>query len=184
MFTKKLLKLAKNPYWHINNTFFGYLWAAERTVNTTSTYSILTLYICYGKCCSEQFLIYTSSRHREKVAFVWSHVSGNPTKLIITKYDRIIVNGDINIHVNNWSDPKATKFLKILDSLGLNQHVTGPSHNCGNTLVISRGITVWYQCVWSLLCIFQSFIEYHEKSFWNHNQKKTLRYHCRTLFIL
>ncbi len=48
------------------------------------------------------------------------------------------------IHVNNLTDPKATKFLNILDSLELSQLITGPTHDCGDTLdlVISRGITI------------------------------------------
>ena len=61
--------------------------------------------------------------------------------LIITIYDRIIVNGDFNIHVNKTTDARASSFLDVLDR---KQHVTGSTHNHGNVLdlVISRGIEV------------------------------------------
>ena len=64
--------------------------------------------------------------------------------LIITSYDRIIVNGDFNIHVNKTIDARARSFVDVLDTLELKQHVTGSTHNHGNTLdlVISRGIEV------------------------------------------
>ena len=48
------------------------------------------------------------------------------------------------MHVNKRTDARASSFLDVLDSLELKQHVTGSTHNHGNTLdlVISRGIEV------------------------------------------
>ena len=48
----------------------------------------------------------------------------------------------INIHVDVPDDPDAIKFLDLLDSLGLAQHVKTPTHRCGHTLdlIITREI--------------------------------------------
>ena len=52
----------------------------------------------------------------------------------------LIITGDFNIHVNNTNDSDACKFLDLLASLGLKQHVIGPIHEGGHTLdlVITR----------------------------------------------
>ncbi len=59
----------------------------------------------------------------------------------------LVITGDFNIHVNllelsydSLSDSKkeywrtARKFMDILDSMGLNQHIVGPTHRSGYTL--------------------------------------------------
>ncbi len=59
----------------------------------------------------------------------------------------LVITGDFNIHVDlldlpydSLSDSKkeyrrtAEKFMDILDSMGLNQHIVGPTHRSGNTL--------------------------------------------------
>ena len=52
----------------------------------------------------------------------------------------LIITDDFNIHVNNTNDSDAGKFLDLLASLGLKQHVIGPIHEGGHTLdlVITR----------------------------------------------
>ncbi|KAK6177246.1 hypothetical protein SNE40_015382 [Patella caerulea] len=52
----------------------------------------------------------------------------------------LVILGDFNFHIDNSSCPDAKKFLKILDSFGLVQHVIGPTHSKGHTLdlVITR----------------------------------------------
>ncbi len=65
--------------------------------------------------------------------------------ILITGY--LIITGDFNIHINlldipidSLSDSKqeyrrtAEKFMDILDSMGLKQHIIGPTHRSGNTL--------------------------------------------------
>ena len=54
--------------------------------------------------------------------------------------DRLLITGDFNIHVDKPEDPAAAKFLSLLQSLGLVQHVTVPTHVAGHTLdlVITR----------------------------------------------
>ena len=51
--------------------------------------------------------------------------------------ERVLVLGDFNIHVDV---PNGLKFLDLLESLGLEQHVTEPTHIFGDRLdlVITR----------------------------------------------
>ena len=60
----------------------------------------------------------------------------------ILSKEPLIVVGDYNIHVDVPNDTDALKFLDLLESLGLEQHVTEPTHIRGHTLdlVITRKI--------------------------------------------
>ena len=60
----------------------------------------------------------------------------------ILSKEPLIVVGDYNIHVDVPNDTDALKFLDLLQSLGLEQHVTEPTHIRGHTLdlVIKRKI--------------------------------------------
>lgn len=62
----------------------------------------------------------------------------------ITRYDRLILNGDFNIHVNKKNDPKAVELVNLLDSFELTQHVSEATHQHGNTLdlVITKGLNI------------------------------------------
>ena len=52
----------------------------------------------------------------------------------------LIIVGDFNIHVDNPRDHDALKFVNILNSFGLEQHVNIPTHDKGHTLdlIITR----------------------------------------------
>ena len=52
----------------------------------------------------------------------------------MVKFDKAIIAGDFNIHIDKTSNPYGTDFLNICKSLNLVQHVSGPTHNCGQTL--------------------------------------------------
>ena len=54
--------------------------------------------------------------------------------IILTPEPLII--SDFNIHVNNTNDSDACEFLDLLASLGLKQHVVGPTHEGGHTLAL------------------------------------------------
>jgi hypothetical protein len=60
--------------------------------------------------------------------------------IVIENYDKIIVLGDFNIHV----DKEAIELMYLLSSMDFIQHVTGPTHNRGHTLdlVITKGLCV------------------------------------------
>ena len=53
--------------------------------------------------------------------------------LLISK-PRLIICGDFNIHMNKPDNPDTARFNQLLESSGLKQHVTGPTHKLGNTL--------------------------------------------------
>lgn len=64
--------------------------------------------------------------------------------IICIDRDCIIVVGDFNIHIDNPQDRGAKELYCILDSFGLSQHVTEPTHNRGHTLdlLISKGLNI------------------------------------------
>ena len=56
-------------------------------------------------------------------------------QLVMSDHDnKLIILGDINIHVNDESDENAHNFMDIIMALGLDQHVNFPTHKAGNTL--------------------------------------------------
>ena len=52
-----------------------------------------------------------------------------------------MITGDFNIHVDVADDPDSIKLLDLLESVGLRQHVTQPTHVHGHTLDLL--ITRW-----------------------------------------
>ena len=54
--------------------------------------------------------------------------------------EQLVVVGDFNIHVDVPNDSDSSKFLDLLESFSLQQHVVGPTHIHGHTLdlVITR----------------------------------------------
>jgi exonuclease III len=54
--------------------------------------------------------------------------------LATTNPHEFLITGDFNIHVNNQSDSHAKQFLDLLASHSLQQHVSFPTHDKGNTL--------------------------------------------------
>ena len=50
---------------------------------------------------------------------------------------RLLITGDFNIHVDDCSNPDTQKFIYLLDSFDLQQHVKQPTHRYGHTLDLS-----------------------------------------------
>jgi len=52
----------------------------------------------------------------------------------------LLLVGDFNIHTNKPSDKHVRHFIEMLNSMGLHQHISEPTHKSGNTLdlIISR----------------------------------------------
>jgi exonuclease III len=48
--------------------------------------------------------------------------------------NRLLLSGDFNFHVDDVDNKEATHFLKLMESYGLSQHVSAPTHNRGHTL--------------------------------------------------
>lgn len=61
-----------------------------------------------------------------------------------SNYNRILITGDFNLHIDNSSDPMSREFLNLLHCLDFNQHVTQPTHSRGRTLdlVITCGLSI------------------------------------------
>lgn len=64
---------------------------------------------------------------------------------IMPKYDKVLILGDMNIHVCCPTKPLAKDFLNLLDAFNVLQSVTGPTHKYGHTLdlVLSYGLPVY-----------------------------------------
>ena len=64
--------------------------------------------------------------------------------LCSTNYNKILICGDINLHVDNASDAMAMDFIELLHSFDFIQHVAGPTHKYGHTLdlVISKDLNI------------------------------------------
>ena len=52
----------------------------------------------------------------------------------------LLVSGDFNFHLDDSSDADVRKFMELMDTFGLLQHITTPTHVSGHTLdlIISR----------------------------------------------
>ena len=64
--------------------------------------------------------------------------------IICINFDRVIIAGDFNIHVDNPQDRVTKELCCVFESYGLTQHVTQPTHNKGHTLdlIISKGLNI------------------------------------------
>ncbi|KAL2086001.1 hypothetical protein ACEWY4_019321 [Coilia grayii] len=77
---------------------------------------------------------------------------------VLTNYDRIIITGDFNIHVNKSGDSNGKDLLNTLDGFGLRQYVTEATHQLGNTLdlVIPQILKVYFHRVFINFAVFSS----------------------------
>ena len=59
---------------------------------------------------------------------------------LILSTEPLVITGDFNVHDDDSTNPDATRLLDLLDSMGLCQHVTQPTHELGHTidLIITR----------------------------------------------
>ncbi len=63
---------------------------------------------------------------------------------LVLAADRVLIVGDFNIHVDNEKDALGSAFIDILNSIGVRQHFSGPTHSRNHTLdlILSHGIDV------------------------------------------
>ncbi len=64
-----------------------------------------------------------------------------PLRLLVNA-DKALIVGDFNIHVDNPNDALGLAFTDLINSFGVKQNVTGPTHHYNHTLdlIISHGI--------------------------------------------
>ena len=60
---------------------------------------------------------------------------------LLVNFDKALIVGDFNIHVDNQNDALGAAFTDLLNSFGVKQNVTGPTHRFNHTLdlIISHG---------------------------------------------
>ncbi len=63
---------------------------------------------------------------------------------LVLAADKVLIVGDFNIHVDNEKDALGSAFIDILNSIGVRQHVSGPTHCRNHTLnvILSHGIYI------------------------------------------
>ncbi len=63
---------------------------------------------------------------------------------LVLAADKVLIVGDFNIHVDNGKVTLGSAFINILNSVGVRQHVSGPTHCQNHTLdlILSHGIDV------------------------------------------
>ncbi len=59
--------------------------------------------------------------------------------------DKVLIVGDFNIHIDNEKDALGSAFIDILNSIGVRQHMSGPTRCRNHTLdlILSTGIDVY-----------------------------------------
>ena len=81
--------------------------------------------------------------------------------IIHSTYNKVIIAGDFNLHIDKKSDPTSIEFLNLLNCMDFKQHVTQSTHNRGHTLdlVITYGLSAGVSSVMDLAvsdhyCVF------------------------------
>ncbi len=61
---------------------------------------------------------------------------------LLVNFDKALIVGDFNIHVDNTNDALGLAFTDLINSFGVKRNVTGPTHRFNHTLdlIISHGI--------------------------------------------
>ena len=101
------------------------------------SYEYLEVLVPGGSRTTRTLLIYRPQRDaNDKVVPMKDFFSDFQTHMekVILSSGHLIISGDFNIHVNKPLDPETIKFNDILNSLGLKQHISQPTHKDGNTL--------------------------------------------------
>ena len=80
-----------------------------------------------------------SDEHRVSTNAFFTEFSSYLESILLSK-EQLLITGDFNIYVDIVDDPDSLKLLDLLESLGLRQHVSQPTHLHGHTLdlIITR----------------------------------------------
>lgn len=127
------------PYWSLPPNY-GLL-RSTRKGKGGGTATILSNAIDYKDVLFDE---YPSFEHH---AFVFSRplilLSMREFSIIHSKYDKIIVLGDFNIHTDHPSDSFSSEFINVINCMNFTQHNTQPTRNRGHTLdlVMTYGLS-------------------------------------------
>lgn len=77
-----------------------------------------------------------------KITFAFIDEFSNCLESVVLSKENLLIIGDFNIYIDVPSDPSTDRFMDLLDSFGLQQHVDKPTHTHGHTLdlVITRKV--------------------------------------------
>ena len=102
----------------------------------------LDLDISHGTSLIRLVTIYRLPRSKKNLTTVATFFQQFSTliELLILAPSYLLLNGDFNFHMDVKTDASANTFKDLLESVGLKQHVTGPTHCCGYmlNLIIDR----------------------------------------------
>ena len=105
-----------------------------------------------GSCNIRLIILYRppySDDHRVPVSLFLNEFSCYMESIVLSNYKHLFIAGDFNLHVDMASDIDARKFLDLINSLGLQQHVDKPTHIHLHTLdlIITRKTSTIIQSV-------------------------------------
>ncbi|XP_073690777.1 uncharacterized protein [Garra rufa] len=146
----------------VSTIYSNILNVSQRTGFKYNSFEVMVLHIALSR--------ETSANDKSAMTFVLATVyrpPGHHTDFIkefadflselVLAADKVLIVGDFNIHVDNEKDALGTEFLDILNSIGVRQHVSGPTHCRNHTLdlILSHGIDVKgeLRCDFDLKCI-------------------------------
>ena len=80
-----------------------------------------------------------SNEHKVSTNVFFTEFSTYLESILLSK-EQLLITGDFNIHIDAIDDPDSLKLLDPLESVGLRQHVSQPTHFHGHTLdlIITR----------------------------------------------
>ena len=65
--------------------------------------------------------------HRVPISTFFSELADYLESIVLCQ-EQLLISGDFNIHVDDTEDTDAIKLIDLLESYGLQQHVTSPTH--------------------------------------------------------
>ncbi len=65
---------------------------------------------------------------------------------LVLSADKVLIVDDINIHVDNEKDALGSAFIDILNSIGVRQHVSRPTH-CRNHEILTFHCWLYNLCI-------------------------------------
>lgn len=88
-----------------------------------------------------------NENHRVSMGMFINEFSNYMDSIILSK-EQLLILGDFNIHLDDSTNADTKIFIDLLESLGLEQHVKGPTHIHGHTLdlVITRKMETVVAC--------------------------------------
>jgi endonuclease/exonuclease/phosphatase family metal-dependent hydrolase len=91
---------------------------------------------------------------------------------LIVCSEELLIMGDFNLHIDDIENTQAVRFISLLDSFGLKQHVVSPTHRGGHILdpVITRDNCVALEV--RNICVLERPVSDHKPIWFNLNLEK------------